>query len=91
MAERDSLHVRRYEELLQLDGDEDRDSRTESAAVRSMPAGSVALTVQQDGGAISRSAGHLTIVPAIEYLPNSTVTGGAVIRVDTYGLAARTA
>jgi hypothetical protein len=56
-----------------------------------MPAGSVAISVQQDGGAIAKSAGHLTIVPAIEYLPNSVVTGGVQIRVDTYGLAATTA
>ncbi len=56
-----------------------------------MPAGTVSLTVQQDSGAISKSAGHLTIVPAINYLPNPTVTGGAVIRVDTYGLAASAA
>jgi hypothetical protein len=54
-------------------------------------AGTVAVTVQQDNGAISKSAGHLTFVPSIEYLPNSVVTGGAVIRVDTYGLAATTA
>ena len=59
-----------------------------SCTVPSMPAGTVALTVQQDSGAISRPAGHLTIVPAINFLPNPTVTGGAVIRVDTYGLAA---
>ncbi len=53
-----------------------------------LPAGSYAVTVEQDGGAISKAAGQLTIVPGIEYLPNSVVTGGAVIRVDTYGLAA---
>jgi hypothetical protein len=55
-----------------------------------MPAGTYALSVQQDSGAISRSAGHLTITSAIEYLPNSVVTAGAQIRVDTYGLAAAT-
>ena len=53
-----------------------------------LPAGAYAVSVEQDGGAISKAAGQLTIVPGIEYLPNSVVTGGAVIRVDTYGLAA---
>jgi large repetitive protein len=53
-----------------------------------IPAGTYAVSAQQDGGAISEPAGHLTIASAIEYLPNSVVTPGAVIRVDTYGLAA---
>ncbi len=53
-----------------------------------LPAGTYPVTAQQDDGAITRPAGQLTIVPSIEYLPNSVVTGGAAIRVDTYGLAA---
>jgi hypothetical protein len=53
-----------------------------------MPAGTYAVSVQQDSGAISGKAGNLTIIPAIEYLPNPVVTAGAQIRVDTYGLAA---
>ena len=56
-----------------------------------LPAGTYALSVQQDSGAINVAKGHLTIVPAIEYFPNPTVTGGATIRVDTYGLLATTA
>jgi hypothetical protein len=59
-----------------------------SCTAPTAPAGPVALSAQQDNGAISKSAGTLTIVPAITYLPNSVVTGGASIRVDTYGLAA---
>ncbi len=53
-----------------------------------LPAGTYAVTAQQDSAAITRPAGNLTITPAIEYFPNPTVTGGTAIRVDTYGLAA---
>ena len=56
-----------------------------------LPSGTYNLSVQQDSGAINVAKGHLTIVPAIEYFPNPTVTGGATIRVDTYGLLATTA